>query len=614
MRDYLILYLTVTGIGAAIVLAMPWLVIMGLFALILPGLILGLLPTAFMYGALFALFWFPLHGLVGDGPAAAIAAVATFAILYAIPIKGNRVTSERYRTQLAGDTLPAGRIELRGHVLIESWSRYNREHSPPLDPVRPGEPQSDAYYAESRRCDDVCAALLFMDGVESVTVYDGSVPLDGAPPPSGAVTFVRVPRAEGVAGIAPKSGGGRFGQVSQGRFHDALKLRLATTDSIQGLPPRSAFDLRLVASEDTCPLPEHPRQRDPWMQRLGPRSVHSSRLEIFDAAGTLLLRKTAVSARRIAQPMHYMPTGSLENFHFEWAARPIAKGGHWAMDRLALLRERTDLDTDLGVAALDSAVEDELRALVADPAAPAPPSTLKLVPVFFDHLDPKSLTAAQARLAVALIADPRIREVGQVYKLGQAPAVGANALRQAIAGRWLAADANDSGLAHLGSALKTLPAGTFVTLTAAEEAVLGNMDRRMLAAALIARLADQGAEAAPRLAAILVEHVTARQALFDGPRYQGSHHSDVIAGAVNALVRIGPSGPEVLQQVEALGRFRIVQERRFGIPSDWDLLLARLGKPVEEIDKPGNMSGTTENYRRHLRGRVERVERTKEVS
>ena len=66
MQELLVRYLWVTGIGAAIALAMPWLVVVGLMALIVPGVILGAMPSAFAYGVVFALGWFPLHRVIGD--------------------------------------------------------------------------------------------------------------------------------------------------------------------------------------------------------------------------------------------------------------------------------------------------------------------------------------------------------------------------------------------------------------------------------------------------------------------------------------------------------------------------------------------------------------------
>jgi hypothetical protein len=603
VQSFLIKYLIVTGIGAALVLAMPWLVIIGFFLLIVPGIILALLPTAFMYGLLFSIVWFPLHHLLGDWAAAAVAALVTIGVFYAIPIEGNRVTQKRFEQQLAGDILPPAPITLKGNVRLDSSSRYNLEHSNRGDPS--WVPDA-SYYSNSKMCSQFCAALLLLDGVESVTVFSPRVSADGALLRPESVTFTRVPRAQCRDAIVPNHNFNQFGSVPP-KFNDWLKLRLATSDCIVGAPPRATHDFRIVASDETTPLPDHPGQRDRWMNSLGPRSVHSSRLEIFDGQGKLLLRQTAVTAKKIIQPMLYAPEGGMENFHFQWASTPFKKGGHWAMDRMALLLKNTNIRFDVDEMELARATEAKLRDVLDNPALAATDPAFDLVPVYFNNLDPKRITKEEAELGVRLVADTRIKQYGQVYKLGASPAVDGIALRNAIAGRWLAAERpTDDSLKQLGSALKGLPQGSFATLTPSEETLLANPDKRTLARSLIARLADQGVAGAPRLAAILEMHAIARETLTDG-RGRGNEHSDPINGAVYALCLIGPAGPGVLARVEPLSRFGSVQRRGGG---DWDVMLARLGKPIDQFNKPKNMSGSDATYRRHLQGRADRVART----
>jgi hypothetical protein len=606
MQSFLIKYLVVTGIGAALVLAMPWLVIIGFFLLILPGIVLALMPTAFLYGVLFSVIWFPLHHWLGEWPASVLAGLVTFGVFYAIPIEGNRVTYERFEQQMAGDVTPSVPIILKGHLRLDSWSRYNLEHS--RSSGRPWAPNAD-YYSKSKQCSEVCAGLLLMDGVESVTVVNSNSPVDGSPPTTRAVTFSRIPRAQCSESIVPNHNFNQFGSVPP-KFSDLLKLRLASGDCILGSAPRATHDLRLVASDETVPLPDRPSQRDRWMSKIGPRSVHSSRLEIFDGKGKLLLRQTAVTAKKIFQPMAYVPDGGMENFRFQWASSLFKKGGHWATDRMALLLKNTNLRFDVDEMELARATEGKLRAVMDDTALPATDPAFELVPIYFNNLDPKRITKAEAELGVLLVGDPRTRQFGQIYKLGASPAVDGLALRNAVAERWLAAELPaDGGLKQLGSALKGLPKGSFATLIPKEDALLADAEKRKIAGSLIARLSDQGLSGAPRLATLLEELVAARDSLSNG-RGGGSDHSDAIGGAVTALCVIGPAGSDVLYRVDALARFGTIKERRFGTGRDWDLLLVRLGKPPEQINKPKNMSGTVENYRRNLRARAERVERT----
>ena len=53
---FLLRYLTFTGAFAAIVLIAPSLFLLGLVLFVLPGVFLGVMPTAFLWGAIFAAF------------------------------------------------------------------------------------------------------------------------------------------------------------------------------------------------------------------------------------------------------------------------------------------------------------------------------------------------------------------------------------------------------------------------------------------------------------------------------------------------------------------------------------------------------------------------------
>src|SRR5215510_13558025 len=84
MDAFLARYLIITGIGAAIAVAIPGLVVIGLF-LIVPGLILAIAPTAFLWGAIFAAIWWPSRTVIGTWPAAFIALAGTVAVVIAVP-------------------------------------------------------------------------------------------------------------------------------------------------------------------------------------------------------------------------------------------------------------------------------------------------------------------------------------------------------------------------------------------------------------------------------------------------------------------------------------------------------------------------------------------------
>src|SRR4051812_45117599 len=80
VQKFLTVYLLVTGIGAAAALAMPGLVVLGFFLLILPGLVLNLAPTAFLWGCVFTASWLAARIVLGDTLLTVLAASAITAL------------------------------------------------------------------------------------------------------------------------------------------------------------------------------------------------------------------------------------------------------------------------------------------------------------------------------------------------------------------------------------------------------------------------------------------------------------------------------------------------------------------------------------------------------
>jgi hypothetical protein len=162
MAKLVLFYLGVTGALATIVLIAPWLAIIGFFALILPGLILSLAPTAFIWGCAFALFWFPLRALVGDWPALSLSLPLAAILLWLRTRAENRETERRFASLNLPDIKPDGAITVGGHVLL-------REVGQSADPrwLANGEKDRDSL---GRLCGPRCAALLFTNSVNTVTV------------------------------------------------------------------------------------------------------------------------------------------------------------------------------------------------------------------------------------------------------------------------------------------------------------------------------------------------------------------------------------------------------------------------------------------------------------
>ena len=142
----------VTGILAALVVLFPGLVVIGMFLLVVPGLILGAMPTLFPYLLATWLIRMALP-IASDwiayplalGGAIALASLATLPLRSA----ANAEFEALAEPEIAPDTL----IDPSGHVLIHDVQGNGGRFSP--------------------SCGALCLALLDLERVEQVTVrYD----------------------------------------------------------------------------------------------------------------------------------------------------------------------------------------------------------------------------------------------------------------------------------------------------------------------------------------------------------------------------------------------------------------------------------------------------------
>src|SRR4051812_29890462 len=160
VQKFLPVYLLVTGIGAAAALAMPGLVVLGFFLLILPGLVLSLAPTAFLWGCVFTASWLAARIVLGDTLLTVLAAGAITALALMAVTQPNRAAGKAaYLASLLPDITPSGRIAMRGDIR--------------LDLPGPRWDNIDSRGKSGQRgfsCDNLCLALLFTPDVTSVTI------------------------------------------------------------------------------------------------------------------------------------------------------------------------------------------------------------------------------------------------------------------------------------------------------------------------------------------------------------------------------------------------------------------------------------------------------------
>lgn len=602
MAQLLKLYLVATGIGAFIAVAFPAIVVIALF-LIVPGLILSLMPTAFLYGCVFAAIWFPLQSWIGPWPAAALALPATALLLYAVAMPSGAISRARLAEAAKPDVTPHQPLVIAGHVRLDMPSLTTE----PFDPANPRAVRPVA-------CNALCAAMLFTPGVESVTLNQNGGGADTeakaigeAPLAPSARTFRRVPRAQCAETLRPTDAAGLGTDYDGVRALEAeWNLRLSTSDCIIAVPTRQQHDL-VVAQGSYRLFGQRVGGKD-WS--FGPRAVGVDRLDIRRADGTVLLRALIAKTEALTRPLLITPGGSIENFSFGWSRTELYNTGRYAtLETAKLLRAHTNLVLTADPVATARLARDRLRAMVDDPTVTAADTGWSAAEGYFAQLRKTGIDEADKRLLPALIRDQRMTRFRGIWDAVRAFGDQGTILRDAMVDRLAAPDGEDDREARriLGQAVASLPPGTFVSPSAAELRLLADPALRSRAPGLIARQADRGAAAVPLLLDIIEYHSRAwadsRNNRTRRPE-PGDNRDAVTIDAVRvAFCRLGPAAAPALPRLMALERERDAANLPWG-DREWTFALARMGQPIESFVKPDNLSGTTEQFHANLRRRL----------
>ena len=388
--------LWVSGILAAIAVLIPGSVVLGLFLGVLPGLILAVAPTIFLYTAAFALLRnvlrrrLPTGGRIAINAAAAgLTVTAGFALAAPAALDGQRAVAAATKN----DVTPPQPLSIEGDIRLD---RFGDGWSPV------GRSKRDA-------CDALCAALLDTPGVRSVTI--------GGTDSSGVlispVTYRLIPKSQARdATLIPAEPAAIVDHLpapdreqSTGRNQwkavvDAKKalkdsvtakwsLRLANEESLVAEPPPNRFD-RTVAIRHT---------RGQGRHRIGVTEV-----EISDASGAVLLRRQRVTAAPIAAPLHVAPSAPLER-GFTIGRRSVHTGPRYFDFKPV---ETLFRETTLARPTTDERVVVRLREAVASSAAAAAPGEpAVMVAPWLATLDWRHLNDRDIDVVAKLIADPR---------------------------------------------------------------------------------------------------------------------------------------------------------------------------------------------------------------
>ena len=577
--------LWVSGILAAIAVLSPGSVVLGLFLGVLPGLILAVAPTVFLYAAAFALLRnvlrrrLPTRGRFAINAAAAgLTVTAGFALAAPAALDGQRAVAAATKN----DVTPPQPLSIEGDVRLD---RFGDGWSPV------GRSKRDA-------CDALCAALLDTPGVRSVTI--------GGTDSSGVlvspVNYRLIPKSQArdatlipaePAAIVDHLPADREKSAGPNQWKAVLdpkkalkdsvtakwSLRLANEVSLVAEPPPNRFD-RTVAIRQT---------RGQGRHRIGVTEV-----EIADASGAVLLRRQRVTAAPIAAPLHVAPSAPLER-GFEIGRRSVHTGPRYFDFKPV---ETLFRETTLARPTTDERVVVRLREAVASSAAAvAPGEPAVMVAPWLATLDWRHLNDRDIDVVAKLIADPRTTGLERLYD-GYAKHVSPR-LRKPIALRLLEASTDDRLRGTLNTLVRNMPPGTYAELLPEEKALLADRTLRLRSSALVARSSDQGVRAVPLLLNLLNEDVRVQP---------WAKRQWILADIRRAFSRLGRDAATALPTVERLIDLPHSPLTNSSNDADaWRVAMVRMGKPVDTLTFPAHLSAEIiARDREHIRKQAEK--------
>ena len=548
--------LWVSGFLTLIAVGIPESVMIGLWLLVVPGFILALAPTVFLYTATFAIVrrFLPITHTVAIN---LIAAFMTLGLGVLVTLPMTLAGRWAFHRAATGDVVPPNRVVIGGNVLLNNN----------LTPTE--------YIAgkSSVPCAALCAALLDTPGVGTVTIAG----TDFRGNPLKPTSYRLVPKGEGISNaMAPTSPEKILEYLpekpvsrGQGYAEAVIAARMARENAIT-----AHWGLRL-ASEVTLVMVPSPQHHDltipiTYPIKQGYHGVSVKQAEVRDREGRVLLRRQHVTAEVVFVPLLVMP------YDMPKAKWGLARSEIETSDRLGntmpitILFDETTLARPPEPGDAVTGMRERLAAAVMQPGAPA---DLSLAAPWIATINWQSINAADFELLGKLIADARVTDLERLYQ-NAGTSVHAE-LRGAIVARMLNPATSPGLRRHLDSLLQFMPPGTFAVSTPDELALLRDQSLRLNAPGLVQRLADQGQAGVPELVRILQEDVRVEP---------WAKREDILRGIRRALIRLGPDAASALPAVIELFDRRdtpLAQNSKDG--DFWRVAMVRMGRPIEDV-------------------------------
>jgi hypothetical protein len=543
--------LWVSGCLTLIAVGIPKLVGIGFWLLVIPGLILALAPTVFLYTATFAIVrrFLPITHAVALN---FIAAFITLGVGVLVTLPMALAGWLAFNLAATGDVAPHDRVVIGGNVLL------NNDQTP------------TEYIAGKLQvpCDALCAALLDTPGVSTVTIARTDFPTSYRLVPKGeAGSNARAPKSpEQILQYLPEK------PVSSGQrdYQAEMAARKARENAVT-----ARWGL-LLANEVTLSMVPSPQHHDLTitMTLTGPQWAHDvavKQVEVRDREGRVLLRRQRVTATTVFVPLVLEPYDPFGNA--KWR---LARSERETSDRLGninpitVLFEETTLARPSEPGDAVTGMRDRLAAALMQPGAPA---DLSLANPWLATINWLSIDDGDVELLGKLIADARVIDLPRLYE-GATSSVRAE-LRCAIVARLLNPTTLPRLRDRLDSLVLSMPPGTFAVPTPDELALLHDQPSRLNAPRLVERLADQGKAGVPELVRILQEDVRVEP---------WAKRQYMVAAVRRALIRLGPDAasalPVVIELFEQPDTPLANNENEM---DRWRVAMVLMGRPIEDV-------------------------------
>jgi hypothetical protein len=366
-------------------------------------------------------------------------------------------------------------------------------------------------------------------------------------------------------------------------------------------------DFTIVKSYENKFGPPVPAEK--WNWTLMPLNVGIWRIQILDALDRPVFRKSHAVTLMLTKPLLPSIVGTKDY------ATPVFG---WARDEVSNDPPRTQFDadllllqhTDLGdairaiLASTDTMgkVREQVQAAVNDKSVDAHDPAFALVDVWMRSLSAKQ-GPADLRLLTALIADSRVTQFQGMWKAVDALGADAAQLRLPILQR-IARDSDKGEIVRpLAAQLPRLP-NPPVAMLPEESALLNDPQKRLHAKGLIIAQATRGEAAVALLLKIMRQHAERSSVARRGtPLASTPYEIEPIDAVQVALCRIGPAARAAVPELRRMSREGLFPTS-FLADRNWKVMLARIGTPIEEIEKPQGLQTTQQEYEASLRHRL----------